>query len=77
MSKEYNRFDFEQEIMGTWHVVDDLKSLAENAKTMDRVDLVKALEGMAVMYNLKFDTVFDSFEASVPHSDAGQKINND
>jgi len=74
MSKEYNRFDFEQQIMQTWHVVDDLRSLADNAKGMSKKDIVKALEGMAVLYDLKFNTVFDSFEKSVPHSDAGQGL---
>ena len=72
MSKKYNRFDFEQEIMDAWGVVEDLKSLANGPKDLTKAEIEKALAGMAILYAVKFEKMFKSFEKSIPHTDANQ-----
>ena len=62
-----NRFDFEQEIMACWNIVEELKVLHEGVLerdlTSDQVSNI--LLGLAEIYQLKFDILFSTFEQLV------------
>jgi hypothetical protein len=62
-----NRFDFEQEIMGCWNVVEDLKLLNEGVLERDisRDQVSNILLGMQEVYQLKFEILFDTFETLI------------
>ena len=57
-------FDLEQEIMNAWHVVDDIDLLHENVieTDMSTDDIANALIGLAKIYNMRFEKVFNMFE---------------
>ena len=59
-----DRFDFEQEIMDCWRVTDDLQCLHDAIleKNLDTDEIVNILLGLISLYNLKFDTLFNTFE---------------
>ena len=61
------RFDLEQEIMDCWSVVDDMGTLLEGIldKEISRDDTANAVLGMKVMYQLKFEKLFDTFEEMI------------
>lgn len=65
MSK--TRFDFEQEIMNCWSIVDDLKivrhALLEGDASTDSID--NMLLGLTELYQVKFDIMFQTFESLV------------
>ena len=50
-------FDLEQEIMKTWHVVDDIQLLNENVMETDMStdDIANALLGLENIYNMRFE----------------------
>ena len=56
-------FDLEQEIMKTWHVVDDIQLLNENVMETDMstYDIENALLGLENIYNMRFEKVFNMF----------------
>ena len=64
------RFDLEQEIMGTWQVVDDLKLFREvldseefkglSAEFTDKID--NFLLALVTLYDYKFHKTFRTFE---------------
>ena len=60
-----NRFDLEQQILGCWNVVEDLKLVAANTELMSPEEAAKVWEGMAALYQLKFQECFDTFERYV------------
>jgi len=62
MNKEKDRFDFEQEIMGAWHIIDDLRTLLDSWDTLTEDKRLNILIGMADLYDMKFDTMFNTFE---------------
>ena len=54
-----DRFDFEQQIMSCWGMVDDVKLLAKrDAGSTD-------FEALAMVYQHKFDELFEQFESLV------------
>ena len=59
-----NIFDLEQEIMKAWHVVDDIQLLNENVMETDMStdDIANALIGLAKIYNMRFEKVFNMFK---------------
>lgn len=63
----YSMFDHEQQIMKCWNVVDDLRALnaaiLETDITRDKISNI--LMGMADLYDVKFDTLFNQFEQSI------------
>ena len=63
----YNRFDHEQQIMKCWNIVDELSSLnkaiMETDITRDKISNV--LMGLADLYEIKFNELWDQFEASI------------
>ena len=62
-----DRFALEQEIMDCWSVCDDMGTLLEGVcdKEISRDDVANALLGMRVMYQLKFEKLFDTFEEMI------------
>lgn len=62
MNKEKDRFDLEQEIMGAWHIIDDLRTLLDSWDTLTEDRRLNILIGMADLYDMKFDTMFNTFE---------------
>lgn len=54
-----DRFDFEQQLMTCWNMVDDVKLLAKrDAESAD-------FEALATVYQHKFDELFEQFETLV------------
>lgn len=64
-----NRFDFEQQIMGCWQVVDDLdllvKEVCDGDLCRDEDRLANVLLGMKELYSIKFHQMFNTFEGLV------------
>jgi hypothetical protein len=52
----YNRFDFEQEFMNCWSIIDDLKSTL-GCSNQDQI-----VEAITVLYAHKFEKCFNTFE---------------
>lgn len=65
---KFSRTDFEQQIMTCWNVTDDLKVLYENVSDrptpLTEDELANILLGMEQLYQLKFEKLFEMFEAS-------------
>jgi flagellin-specific chaperone FliS len=55
-SPVYSRFDFEQQLMNCWNVVDDLKA------TLNCRNQNELVEAIAVLYQHKFERCFETFE---------------
>lgn len=62
-----NRFTFEQEIMGVWQIVEELKVLNEGIleKDLTKDQISNIILGMSELYQLKFEILFDTFEGLV------------
>jgi len=63
-----NRFDFEQQIMDCWHIVDDLKVLTEAViehPNVNKDNIANILIGLEQLYAIKFDKMFRTFETMV------------
>ena len=58
------QFDLEQKIMEAWHVVDDVKLLCENVcdRNMSPDEIAKVLIGIEAIYQMRFDSLFRTFE---------------
>ena len=62
-----NRFDFEQQIMSCWNVVDDLKQINEGFLdgwldfNLDNVS--NRISGVANLYEVKFNKLWNLFES--------------
>jgi hypothetical protein len=70
MMKPYDRFDLEQEIMNCWHVTNDIDSVAKfvgevELDPKDQDAILNMLLGMKQLYEVKFQTMFEVFEALV------------
>lgn len=64
--KSPDRFDLEQQILDCWRVVDDLKTLGDvydREHTEDQV--LNILIGVTELYDLKFNKLFETFEACI------------
>lgn len=67
------RFDLEQQIMHCWNIVEDIKTVAE-AFTETRAQTVEiALAGLAELYNIKFEKLFNTFEKMLAEEREGKK----
>lgn len=61
-----DRFDFEQQILKCWNVTDDIKEVSEAITECDLLNIdetTNALNGLAAMYELKFNKLWDLFES--------------
>lgn len=63
----FDRFNFEQQILETWNITSDLDVLLEGVMECDlsRDQISNALLGLKEMYNLRFNKLFENFEAGV------------
>jgi len=70
--KPFNRFDMEQQIMNCWNICEDLDTLMEGVleRDMSQDRITNALLGMKELYQLKFETLWESFEAMCRESQA-------
>ena len=61
-----DRFDFEQQIVRCWQVIDDLKDLDEGLfegwLTFDQDNVSNHILGIANSYEIKFNKLWDLFE---------------
>lgn len=60
-----DRFDFEQQIMKCWNMVDDVDQLYGQIMESDHLNkdhIANYLLGLKTIYNVKFDTLFNQFE---------------
>jgi len=60
-----DRFDLEQQIMGCWQIVDDLKVLFENVvenENLTKDAISNVVLGLEELYQMKFDKLFRTFE---------------
>ena len=74
--KEKSRFDLEQEIMGCWNVVDELKLLIDKWDNITEDEKLNIIIGMASLYQLKFDVMFNTFEDCVHRREFKNKFFN-
>lgn len=65
-----NDFDFEQQIMDCWGIVEDLKTLTQGTLEMDlsKDTIANITQGMADLYHLKFNLLFDTYERLISES---------
>lgn len=59
------RFDLEQEIMHCWNIVDDIKLIYTthlDKRELTDDELANILIGLQELYQLKFETLFETFE---------------
>jgi len=64
---QYDRFEHEQQLMRCWQITDDLQVLAEGVLegSMTTDDVANVLLGLQQLYALKFDSLWNCFEASI------------
>ena len=62
-----DKFDFEQEIMRCWNIVEELQLLNEGVLERDltRDQISNILLGLSEIYQLRFAILFDTFEQSI------------
>ena len=63
-----DQFDLEQQIMGCWGVIDDIKILSEHVMEDDDAttdSIANTLIGIENLYRLKFEKLFRTFESVV------------
>lgn len=60
-----DRFDLEQQILGCWNIVDEIKLLSEDVGDSDQLDrdhIMNYLLGLQTIYDMKFRKTFELFE---------------
>jgi hypothetical protein len=64
---KFNRFDFEQELLKCWNVTDDLDMILEEVLERDLTQdqTANIILGMKTIYEIKFNRLWDMFEAGV------------
>jgi hypothetical protein len=69
-TEKIDRFVLEQDIMECWGVVDDIKVLTGNPGLInDPQRMDNALNAVSVLYQLKFEKLFNTFETLVHERD--------
>jgi hypothetical protein len=61
------RFDLEQEILQCWGVTTDIDVLFNSIKdkNLSQSQILEILNGIKVLYELKFDSMFNTFESVI------------
>jgi hypothetical protein len=80
-----DRFDLEQEIMGCWGITDDLQHLLEHIdkgafesiSPSDTDELANLVMGLKHIYDMKFQTMFDTFGQLIPTIDLTSQVPNE
>jgi hypothetical protein len=64
---DFDRFDFEQSLMKCWNITEELDTIAAGALEYDwsKDQIANSLIGLKVIYDLKFNQLFDMFERGV------------
>jgi hypothetical protein len=61
-----DRFEFEQQIMNSWHTVDDIGLFIESLKNEDnefnREDIISVLSGIKKLHDMRCEVMFNTFE---------------
>jgi hypothetical protein len=70
-----DRFDLEQQIMACWNVTSDIDTLCEGVLESDMTtdQIANILLGMKQLYELKFDKMFNTFEAMIADGQFSKK----
>lgn len=73
-----DRFKFEQEIIQLSSIEDDLDILIENVveETLDVDEISNALIGMQILFKMRYQRVFNTFEALVHNGALGDPRKN-
>lgn len=65
----FNRFDFEQQLLECWGVTKDIKTVYEgvcdSSPAMTEDQIANALIGLETLYELKFNKLWSMFEQGV------------
>lgn len=65
----FNRFDFEQQLLECWGVTKDIKTVYEgvcdSSPPMTEDQIANALIGLEALYELKFEKLWHMFEQGV------------
>jgi len=65
----FNRFDFEQQMLECWGVTKDIKTIYEgvcdSSPPMTEDQIANALLGLETLYELKFNKLWSMFEQGV------------
>ncbi len=69
-----DRFHLEQEIMDCWGVTDDIQTIIDHCEDLTEDQLMNNLIGIKELYDLKFRTMFDTFEGLISLFDYNKYI---
>lgn len=59
-------YELEQKIMSCWQVVDDMKATSgDGVRELDVESMRSILKGMQILYDLRFDELFATYEAAL------------
>lgn len=62
-------YELEQRIMSCWQAVDDMKSISgDGLRELDADSMRSILKGMQLLYDLRFDALFDTYSAALKES---------
>jgi hypothetical protein len=65
----FNRFDFEQQLLDCWNVTKDIKTVYEgvcdSTPPMTEDQIANALMGLETLYELKFNKLWSMYENGV------------
>jgi hypothetical protein len=66
--------DLEEKILSCWHLVDEMDTLAKMVERGASEDeMLNVLIGLKVLYNQKFDDLFETFSASLKQQHLARK----
>ena len=64
---KFDQFEFEQLLLNCWGITSEIRLLNEtyqdNPGTMSSDDIANYLQGLETIYDVKFQKLFDMFEA--------------
>ncbi|MEK9767287.1 MAG: hypothetical protein VW683_00075 [Betaproteobacteria bacterium] len=69
-----DRFHLEQEIIDCWGITDDIQTIIDNCEDLTEDQLMNSLIGIKELYNLKFRTMFSTFEGLIPTMKIGKDV---
>jgi hypothetical protein len=73
MDKKIDRFDLEQDIMNAWHICDDLQAVLKAWDSLNEDKKMNILIGINDLYNVKFETLFNTFEQCIKNGEFGAR----
>ena len=72
--KPVDRFTLEEKIMAAWHTADDIEALYRSLDGMDKDQTMNAVLGLHIFAKMRFDELWDTFEALVHNERFENKI---